>query len=580
MSIIRLWTLTISVLGFKVLAQYTDDNVTLPQFLTNNPLPQGFPWGTKTANNTNMFRVIRSFDFTVKRETKAPDGYQRPVMIINGQFPGPLIEANWGDTIQVTVHNEIDHPPEGVALHWHGLLQKTSQWMDGVPGIQQCPIPPGGSFTYTFSADLYGTSWYHSHYSAQYADGIFGPMIIHGPNTLPYDIDKGPILLTDYYHAPYLDIVEGVVGTNRSATIPTSDNNLINGKNNFDCSSLPSGNKTPCKSNAGIPNFRFSPGKVHRLRLINAGAEGVQKFTIDGHNMTVIANDFVDIKPYETQVVTLGIGQRTDILVTGLPDGKGAYLMRSSIAACSSANNPNATAIVYYQHDAISQPVKTTPWLAWVNSVKNICVNDDLNKTVPWYPIQPDSPTVTETINIKFGQNNTGHWLWFMNNSSFRADYNAPVLLLSNLGNNSYPDDPEWNVYDFYSNSSIRIILNNPAPVAHPMHLHGHNFFVLNVGTGAWDDSTIINPTNPQRRDVQILPGAGYLVLQFNADNPGVWPLHCHISWHVSGGLYVSVLERPDDIAKLQIPSIMAQTCRDWAIFTNGTVIDQIDSGL
>lgn len=111
-------------------------------------------------------------------------------MLVNGVFPGPLIEANWGDTIQVTVHNRITGPEEGTALHWHGLLQKTSQWFDGVPGVQQCPIPPGGTFTYTFVADLYGTSWWHSHYSAQYNAGILGPMIIHGPQTLPYDIGE------------------------------------------------------------------------------------------------------------------------------------------------------------------------------------------------------------------------------------------------------------------------------------------------------------------------------------------------------------------------------------------------------
>src|SRR4051812_2290175 len=62
--------------------------------------------------------------------------------------------------------------------------------MDGVPGVSQCPIPPGGSFTYTFQADLYGSSWYHSHYSAQYAGGLIGPMVIHGPETVKYDIGK------------------------------------------------------------------------------------------------------------------------------------------------------------------------------------------------------------------------------------------------------------------------------------------------------------------------------------------------------------------------------------------------------
>lgn len=103
--------------------------------LTSNPvtpLPNGFPWGTKTAKNTNQLTdppntgVIRSYDFTVQRGKKSPDGYSKDVLIINGQFPGPLIEANWGDTIQVTVHNAITGPEEGTALHWHGILQKNS----------------------------------------------------------------------------------------------------------------------------------------------------------------------------------------------------------------------------------------------------------------------------------------------------------------------------------------------------------------------------------------------------------------------------------------------------------------------
>lgn len=555
------------------------------------PLPQGFPWGGKTANNTNPYEnppntgVIRTYDFTIKRQKKAPDGYLKSVMTINGQFPAPLIEANWGDTIQVTVHNQITNPPEGTALHWHGILQKTSQWMDGVPGITQCPIPPGGSFTYTFIADLYGTSWYHSHYSAQYADGLVGPMIIHGPETVPYDIDKGPIMLTDWFHTEYMELVEHVVGTDITTVAPLSDNNLIQGRNNYNCSiAAAAGDKTSCKSDAGITNFRFSPGKVHRLRLINAGAEGIQKFSIDGHNLTVIANDFVPVVPYETQVVTLGIGQRTDVLVTGLAGATGSYSMRSSIASipCSFSSNPDATAIVYYKHEALALGTpNSTAWPAWTNSVANSCANDDLSLTTPWYSITPDpNPPTTEDIDIEFGQNSTGHWVWTMNNVSFRANYNNPILLLSNLGNNSYPDDPQWNVYNFGSNSSIRILITNPGFLAHPIHLHGHNMFVLDVGTGSWDGSTVINPANPQRRDVQILPAGGYLVLQITSDNPGAWPLHCHIAWHVSAGLYVTVLERPADIAKLKIPSISAQTCRDWSVFTNTTVVNQIDSGL
>ena len=60
-----------------------------------------------------------------------------------------------------------------------------------------------------------------------------------------------------------------------------------------------------------------------------------------------------------------------------------------------------------------------------------------------------------------------------MNGVSFRANYNQPILLLSKLGNNSYPDSPQWNVYNFGSNSSVRIVINNPFFLAHPIHLHG-----------------------------------------------------------------------------------------------------------
>ncbi len=138
--------LAASLWGHPVLAQSNYSNIPVSFLQTSNPstpLPQGKPWGTRTCNNTDPYTdtphtgVIRSYDFTVKRGRKAPDGYMRDVLLVNDQFPGPLIEANWGDTIQVTVHNEIEGPVDGTAMHWHGLLQKESQWMDGVPGVQQ-----------------------------------------------------------------------------------------------------------------------------------------------------------------------------------------------------------------------------------------------------------------------------------------------------------------------------------------------------------------------------------------------------------------------------------------------------------
>ena len=147
-------------------------------------MTDGYPWGDKTASNTDPYEAppvtndTRSYYFIIERGYKAPDGVNKSVILVNGSFPGPTITANWGDLINVTVENRI--ADEGTSLHWHGFLQKETPWYDGVPGVQQCPIAPGNTFTYSFRADLYGTSWYHSHYSSQYADGLLGPIVVLG----------------------------------------------------------------------------------------------------------------------------------------------------------------------------------------------------------------------------------------------------------------------------------------------------------------------------------------------------------------------------------------------------------------
>ena len=93
---------------------------------------------------------------------------------------GPMLQANVGDTFQVTVTNNIEGPGDGTLLHWHGLNQQGTPYFDGTPSSQLCPIAPGDSFTYTFIADQTGSSWWHSHFSAQHIDGLKGPMIIDG----------------------------------------------------------------------------------------------------------------------------------------------------------------------------------------------------------------------------------------------------------------------------------------------------------------------------------------------------------------------------------------------------------------
>lgn len=128
-------------------------------------------------------------------------------------------------------------------------------------------------------------------------------MVIHGPSNAPYDVDLGPIFVQDYYHKDYFTIVEELMASGAASNPkPASDNNLINGKMSFDCSTKASGDNTECSDLAGISQFKFQTGKTHRLRLINAGSEGMQRFSIDGHKLVVIANDFVPIVSNSTLI--------------------------------------------------------------------------------------------------------------------------------------------------------------------------------------------------------------------------------------------------------------------------------------
>lgn len=282
-------------------------------------------------------------------------------------------------------------------------------------------------------------------------------------------------------------------------------------------------------------------------------------------------------KPYTTKVVTLGVGQRADVLVTanaGKSDS--AYWMRSNISTvCSFAKQPLALAAIYYEKANTKKSPTST---AWDIPDPGSCANDDLFTTEPYYSISADDASTTRNMDINSYTNETGSLLWSLGGRTFRANYNDPVLLQANNGNFTFPDI--YNVFNFGSNNTIRVVVNNPGPASHPMHLHGHNMQILSEGPGSWDGS-IVRRSNPQRRDVQLVRAGGHLAWQITTDNPGVWPFHCHIAWHVSGGLYANILERPDDIKNnMQIPSTLAQTCTEWNAYTSKNVVDEVDSGV
>lgn len=282
--------------------------------------------------------------------------------------------------------------------------------------------------------------------------------------------------------------------------------------------------------------------------------------------MTVIENDFVPVVPYDVTTITLAAGQRADVLVKANPSvtssNEAYYLRARQPTLCALAYQPFGLAAIYYDDADTNAAPASLPQPDFLSPRLLDCANEPLGTTEPFYAIAMKEPDTTLAVEIALTVNATGNSLYTMNGDSFRADYNAPALLAAQQGNLSFVNAPRMNSYNFGRNQTIRIVFKNEVPFTHPMHVHGQNMMVLDEGVGQWDGKTIIRPENPQRRDTQILQPGGYLVVQLESDNPGVWPFHCHFSWHVSEGLYINVIQKPDEIEMLtEVPGLMAQTC-------------------
>ncbi|KAI4200170.1 MAG: hypothetical protein LQ350_004131 [Teloschistes chrysophthalmus] len=496
--------------------------------------------------------------------------------VFNKQYPGP-----W---IQITVKNNLKY--NGTTVHWHGIRQLHSLEMDGVPGVSQCPIAPGDSYTYRFLATQYGTSWYHSHYSLQYGDGLAGPLTIHGPSSANYDGSKDPMLMTDWIHRSWFKEFQ----TELNGAAPNASSILLNGEGSY-----AGGARQGFKYNTTVER-----GKRYLMRLINTSISTTFVFAIDNHNITVMSSDFVPIQPYVTDHVVVGIGQRYHIVVEASPekpDGSAhegdAFWMRT-IPASGCSNFPiggipdERQGILYYKNGSTEYPETNR------GGFSTACTDEPYDKLVPVVPWQvPQPPTLDLDRNqdlFEVGLDapgpGQGHPLpndqfrrWAIGPRPLYLNFSDPTIL--NLQNTNYKADyvvipqdvPEggWIYMIIYGNATgtgapvgSRLL----ASVAHPLHLHGHDFTILSQ-TATPFNGTIppLKFSNPPRRDVVLLPADGAIAIAFKADNPGSWLFHCHIATHASSGLAMQILERRGAADKLYTPARLGEVdkgCANW----------------
>ncbi|KAH8599232.1 multicopper oxidase-domain-containing protein [Bisporella sp. PMI_857] len=521
--------------------------------------------------------VTREYWLVAQNITLAPDGYERQVLVFNGTYPGPTIEANWGDNLVIHVKNDMQF--NGTAIHWHGIRQLMSNQQDGVPGVTQCPIAPGDTMTYKFRLTQYGTSWYHSHYAVQMGDGLYGPLIIHGPATANYDEDLGPVMITEWFHTGAFEEFEksakfGGEPLRRNSIAP---NGLVNGTNTFDCTTS---TDPACKGTGKRNLVNFVPGKKYRIRIIDSQVDSFMRFSVDGHQLTVIANDLVPLVPYTTDAIVLGPGQRYDLIIEA-NQAVGNYWMRAAYQECNGQDNENKNnilGIVRYEGAAAVDP--TTPQT--FNGV--VCGDEPYAKLVPHVAINVGAATTQKSLKlgIQYQLNTVFHWT--VNTIPLIIDWSKPTNMLISENTSIFPT--KYNVYEvpIVDQWTYWIIQETfPIDVTHPFHLHGHDFHVLAQGKGIYNPITVkLNLANPPRRDTASMPGNGYMVIAFKTDNPGSWLFHCHIAWHASQSLALQFVERESEISNLVAVNYedTKNHCSKWVDYYATAPYKQEDSGV
>ncbi|ORY83205.1 Cupredoxin [Protomyces lactucae-debilis] len=523
--------------------------------------------------------VTRHYELTVDEITLAPDGVDAPFMqVFNGQFPGPLIEANFGDWIEIRVTNKLLN--NGTSIHWHGFVQTNNTQNDGVNGVTQCPIPPSGAeLVYRIRAERYGTSWYHSHTSVQYGNGLYGPIVVHGPTSADWDFDMGTLLIGDWYNQSQFDLINRFFQSGPA----TASSTVFNGQG-----VRLQANGTTTGHYYDITNKRrFQRGGRYLLRLINSASDAKYQVSLDNHTMTVISVDFIPIKPFETRTAFLSIGQRMDVIFTATGGSTASYWFRADTTALNGTLNRGTTcgdqndsalqskAIVRYirasnNTEPTSNPHTYSPHCSDLASDHSV---------VPVLPLRLPPPTNTQNIVIDpIVANSSGDIVFRLDNSSLYLNLNFPTLKLINDGFKTFPR--QYNVYILNGTwqDSTMIVLQDNTGIPHPIHLHGHDMSVAALGNGTWNGT--INFNNPPRRDTVQMEGGGHLVMHFALDNPGTWLWHCHIAFHVSAGLGAQFVERMQDINTVENVTQTYQTCSQWQAWTNFNLVMQTDSGV
>lgn len=513
-------------------------------------------------------RTIR-YDLYVKDTIVNFSGKSRHAVAINGSIPAPTLTFTEGDTALIYVHNMLD---VGTTIHWHGIFLPNQ--FDGVPYLTQMPIPPHETHLYTFPIIQNGTYWYHSHSELQEQSGMYGALILLKRDKEP-TIPTIPIVLSDWTDMKPAEvdrslhngtdwfaikkkttqsygvaIAEGKFGVKianewkRMNAMDVSDVYyeafLLNGQNQSEQS-------------------QFKKDDKIRLRVMNGGASTYFWLSWAGGKMTVVASDGNDVEPVEVDRLLLAVSETTDVIVTIPEDGSYEFLVtpedRTNHASLwlgsgqKIAANPLPKLKYFEGMRMMNQMMKMNGDLDDMGMQMS---NQTMDMNEVMYP-EVSGPDHAEKMSGKEADKSHDHHQMEMeeeaNNDSSIVTLNYAMLKATdktNLPNAPYKtlrfeltgnmNRYAWTIDNktvsesdkilIHKGENVKIIIYNNSMMRHPMHLHGHDFRVLN-GQGDFSPLKNVLDIMPMETDT----------IEFAPDPTGDWFFHCHILYHMMSGM-------------------------------------------
>lgn len=518
---------------------------------------------------TAVYGATHTFHWTTGWGNRNVDGIkERPVITCNGEYPWPDVRVAKGDRIEVYLTNGFNNT--NTSLHFHGMFQRGTNQMDGVPYLTQCPIGPGDTMLYNFTVDEnVGTYWYHSHTDGQYEDGMRGLFVIEdGENNknFPYEYDEDVMLSIGEWYDTTVDVLtrKFLNLNNPTGAEPIPQNLILNNTMNL--------------------TWEVQPDTTYLLRIVNVGGFVSQYFWIEDHEMEVVEVDGVYVEKNTTNMLYITVAQRYAVLVHTKNDtSKNFAIMQkfddTMLDVIPKDLQLNATSYLVYDKS------KPMPEQNYVDSIDDY-LDDFYLVPMDKEELYPEADHVI-TIDVIMDNLINGVNYAFFNNITYTTPKVPTLLTVLSAGQdalNPFIYGTNTNTFVLKKGEVVDLIVNNQDTGKHPFHLHGHVFQTI-LRDREFDDAKGENPHSfndsdhaaypsiPMKRDTVYLNPQSNMVLRFKADNPGVWFFHCHIEWHLLQGLAVVMVEDPISIQNTASQHLTAnglQVCGNVKVPTQG----------